>query len=482
MVFSSLYFIFIFLPAVTVLYFLAKKIWPEKIIIRNIILCLSSFFFYAWGEPVYIILMLVSITCNFLFAKSRSKFVFVTAIIFNLAFLFFFKYLGFAAENIAKLFSSITKQNIQINVPTLELPIGISFYTFQALSYIIDVHRKKTEPQKNIISLALYISLFPQLIAGPVVRYTDIEKELSERKETFSNFIDGLKTFVFGLGCKVIIANNLATVADNILGSPQDVGSAITWLSVLSYSMQIYFDFSGYSRMAIGIGKMFGFNFPENFNDPYCASSISDFWRRWHITLSRWFRDYVYIPLGGNRVGVPRHIMNILVTWLVTGFWHGAGWNFILWGLYYALLLIFEKYVTLKIIEHLSTKKRILCSSIKIVTRIVSLILIMTGWAIFRSENLLELSVLLKKLFVPCTGSFGDTISFVAQHADTCSKFIFLVPAIVMCLPFRKKIFAKSKDSALVYNIELLSAFLIFAVSVCLLIASTYNPFIYFRF
>lgn len=482
MVFSSLYFIFIFLPAVTVLYFLAKKIWPEKIIIRNIILCLSSFFFYAWGEPVYIILMLVSITCNFLFAKSRSKFVFATAIIFNLAFLFFFKYLGFAAENIAKLFSSITKQNIQINVPTLELPIGISFYTFQALSYIIDVHRKKTEPQKNIISLALYISLFPQLIAGPVVRYTDIEKELSERKETFSNFIDGLKTFVFGLGCKVIIANNLATVADNILRSPQDVGSAITWLSVLSYSMQIYFDFSGYSRMAIGIGKMFGFNFPENFNDPYCASSISDFWRRWHITLSRWFRDYVYIPLGGNRVGVPRHIMNILVTWLVTGFWHGAGWNFILWGLYYALLLIFEKYVTLKIIEHLSTKKRILCSSIKIVTRIVSLILIMTGWAIFRSENLLELSVLLKKLFVPCTGSFGDTISFVAQHADTCSKFIFLVPAIVMCLPFRKKIFAKSKDSALVYNIELLYAFLIFAVSVCLLIASTYNPFIYFRF
>lgn len=259
MVFSSLYFIFIFLPAVTALYFIAKKLWPKKIIIRNIILCLSSFFFYAWGEPVYIILMLISITCNFLFAKSRSKFVFVMAIIFNLAFLFFFKYLGFAAENIAKLFSFITKQSIQINVPELELPIGISFYTFQALSYIIDVHERKTEPQKNIISLALYISLFPQLIAGPVVRYTDIEKELSERKESFSNFVEGLKTFAFGLGCKVIVANNLATVADNIFASPQDAGSAIIWLSVLSYSMQIYFDFSGYSRMAIGIGKMFGF-------------------------------------------------------------------------------------------------------------------------------------------------------------------------------------------------------------------------------
>lgn len=478
MVFSSLYFIFIFLPGVTVLYYAAIKLWPQKIIIRNSILCLCSLFFYAWGEPAYILLMLVSIICNFFLAKSSRKSVFVLAIIFNLAFLFFFKYLGFAVENLNRIFS------LQLKVPQLKLPIGISFYTFQALSYIIDVHRKKVEPQKNLISLALYISLFPQLIAGPIVRYSDIEKALAQRNDDFASLIKGLKDFMIGLGCKVILANNLALVADRFLDSPSDSCTAILWLSALCYAFQIYFDFAGYSRMAIGLGKMFGFDFPENFNHPYCASSITDFWRRWHITLSGWFRDYVYIPLGGNKVNIIRHIRNILITWLFTGFWHGASWNFILWGLYYALLLIFEKYTMLKLIKKVESlpaenKSHRLLIPLKVAVRFAALFLIFFGWILFRTVDLSNLGLILQKMFA------SDRIvlsAFVSQNADTCSKLIFLIPAVICSLPIYKKIFVKSDESTTVQNLELVWAFIVFAVSVCLLVASTYNPFIYFRF
>ena len=485
MVFSSLYFIFIFLPAITALYYVAKKICPNKIIIRNIILCMFSLFFYAWGEPLYVLLMLLSIICNFFFAKSRSKAVFIIAIIFNLIFLFFFKYLGFAIENINRIFTT------SIKVPQLKLPIGISFYTFQALSYIIDVHRKKVEPQKNLISLALYISLFPQLIAGPIVRYTEIEREILERNDTFDNFINGLKDFILGLGCKVILANNLAVVADNILDSPELACSGIVWLALISYAFQIYFDFSGYSRMAIGLGKMFGFSFPENFNYPYCADSITDFWRRWHMTLSGWFRDYVYIPLGGNRVSVIKHIRNIIITWLFTGFWHGASWNFVLWGLYYGLLLIFEKYVTFRIVEKLPQEK-IPYKIVKIVIRLAALFLILFGWALFRMENLTQLTTVLKKMFIADVADGLSLIEFISQHADTCSKLVFLIPAVICSLPLYKWIFRKQEISeATEANeqmskvsevLELIWVILIFVISVCLLIASTYNPFIYFRF
>ena len=490
MVFSSLYFIFIFLPGVTALYFAAKKICPNKIIVRNIILCLCSLFFYAWGEPAYILLMLLSILCNFFFAKSRSKSVFILAIIFNLIFLFFFKYLGFLIENLNKILSALSQQNtqtsqtLQLKVPQLKLPIGISFYTFQALSYIIDVHRKKVEPQKSLISLALYISLFPQLIAGPIVRYSDIEKALAQRNDDFDSLIKGLKDFMIGLGCKVILANNLALVADRFLDSPSDSCTAILWLSALCYAFQIYFDFAGYSRMAIGLGKMFGFDFPENFNHPYCASSITDFWRRWHITLSGWFRDYVYIPLGGNKVNILKHIRNILITWLFTGFWHGASWNFILWGLYYAILLIFEKYTVLKVIKRLEllpveNKSRRLLISLKVVIRFAALFLILFGWILFRTVDLSNLGLILQKMFT----SDGIVLSaFVSQNADTCSKLIFLIPAVICSLPIYKKIFVKSDESTIVQNLELVWAFIVFAVSVCLLVASTYNPFIYFRF
>lgn len=469
MVFSSLYFIFVFLPGVTALYFAAKKICPQKIIIRNSLLCLCSLFFYAWGEPAYILLMLVSILCNFFFAKSRRKSVFVLAIVFNLAFLFFFKYLGFAVENLNRLFS------LQLNVPKLELPIGISFYTFQALSYIIDVHRKKVEAQKNLVSLALYICLFPQLIAGPIVRYSDIEKALSQRNDNFDNLIKGLKDFMLGLGCKVILANNLALVADRFLDSPGDSCTAILWLSALCYAFQIYFDFGGYSRMAIGLGKMFGFDFPENFNYPYCASSVTDFWRRWHMTLSGWFRDYVYIPLGGNKVSVLKHIRNILLTWLFTGFWHGASWNFIFWGLYYAILLIFEKYTVLKLVN--KPKKGLLL--LKPVLRIASLFFIYFGWILFRTVDLANLGIILQKMFTPDGISL---LAFVSQNADTCSKLVFLLPALVCSLPIYKKIFSGAETKTAIQNLELAWAFIVFVVSVCLLVASTYNPFIYFRF
>lgn len=476
MIFSSLTFIFVFLPFVCSGYFLLKFCFPKKLSIRNIFLCISSLFFYAWGEPVYIILMLLSIIANYFFAMNRKKVIFILAIIFNLLFLFVFKYSGFFVANI----NYICKTHF--NVPSLALPIGISFYTFQILSYVIDVYRGNVKTQKNIVSLALYISLFPQLIAGPIVRYVDIEKELDNRVENFDKFVDGLKDFFIGLGAKVIIANNLAVAVDGIYGNYSEACSGILWLAAVAYSFQIYFDFSGYSRMAIGIGKMFGFTFPENFNYPYCASSITDFWRRWHITLSVWFRDYVYIPLGGNRCSVVKHIFNIIITWLLTGFWHGASWNFILWGVYYGLLLIIEKYFIMPLLKK-NDEKKVLHCLFKILQRFIVLILLILGWVIFRLENFSQLITVLKQMFV-----FGElfnkqsVVNYIAQHADVCSKLIFIIPAIITSIPIYEKIFGKSEKSKVVYSLELLYAFVIFAICICLLIADTYNPFIYFRF
>lgn len=463
MIFSSMYFIFVFFPVVCILYFALKLIFPTKIFVRNIFLCVASLFFYAWGESIYLLLMLASIIFNYFFAlKLNSKLKFVIAVIFNLSFLVFFKYAGFFVSNVNSIFG------LTINVPKISLPIGISFYTFQALSYVIDVYKKKVEPQKNILSLGLYISLFPQLIAGPIVRYTEIEKELVCRNESFDSFISGLKDFMFGLGAKVIIANNLAVFADAIYKDYNNVGSVFLWLAAFAYMFQIYFDFSGYSRMAIGLGKIFGFTFPENFNYPYCAASITDFWRRWHMTLSGWFKDYVYIPLGGNRCGVIKHIFNILITWLLTGLWHGASWNFVVWGLYYACLLIIEKYFVLKFTKNNSV--------LKIIWQVVTLFLILIGWVIFRLDNFSELFIVLKNMF-----SFSDSSVkvFVLEHADICSKLLFLIPAVVCSLPLKKYL---QKNNALTFSVETIIAFVLFLVSVCMLIASTYNPFIYFRF
>lgn len=471
MVFSSMFFIFIFLPFVSVTYYLLKFIFPNKISIRNLFLCIVSLFFYAWGEPVYIFLMLSSILINYIIARKISKLSFIIAIIFNLSFLLVFKYTGFFITNVNTIFG------LSIKVPQLTLPIGISFYTFQALSYIIDVYRKKIEPQKSFLSLALYISFFPQLIAGPIVRYIDIEKELSSRSESFTNFIEGLKLFMLGFATKVILANNLASVVDGVYGNFSEANCFILWCVAIAYSLQIYFDFSGYSKMAIGLGKMFGFNFPENFNYPYIASSITDFWRRWHITLSVWFRDYVYIPLGGNRVKPIRHIFNILFTWLLTGFWHGASWNFILWGIYYGVLLLLEKYIFFK--NNTLTSKR-MSHPLNICVRILSIFFIIIGWVIFRIENIHDLGNILYTMF-----SFTNQtpiVSYIVQNADICSKLIFIIPGIIFSLPVYKKIFAKNTSSTFVFTLETIFIFILYVISLCLLVASTYNPFIYFRF
>ena len=329
MVFSSLTFLLLFLPITLFFYFIIPK---TKTNLRNIVLLIVSLIFYAWGEPIYILLMMFSIIINYFLGlildkSNKRKLWLIISIFFNIGLLFFFKYTDFFLSNLNNLF------NIEIPLLNLTLPIGISFYTFQILSYVIDVYRKEVQVQKNILKLATYITLFPQLIAGPIVRYITICDELNKRDESIKNFASGLRRFILGLGKKVIIANNVAILADAVFNnSPNGVGSLIIWLGAIAYTIQIYFDFSGYSDMAIGLGKMFGFNFLENFNYPYIAKSITDFWRRWHISLSSFFRDYLYIPLGGNRCSKIKWFRNIFIVWFLTGLWHGASWNYIVWG------------------------------------------------------------------------------------------------------------------------------------------------------
>ena len=368
MVFSSSTFLIVFLPITIALYYIIGQFVTRSTTVKNIILLIASLLFYAWGEPVYIILMLLSIVFNFIAGKdidaakkagntAGAKTAFVIAIIFNLAVLGFFKYFGFLVENINMLL------HLNLQIPQLALPIGISFYTFQIMSYIIDLYRDETEVQNHIIPFALYISLFPQLIAGPIVKYKDIALQLENRKESLHKFSEGMLRFTVGLSKKLLLANTLGAVYTSIQAhGAANTGTLSAWLGIICYTLQIYFDFSGYSDMAIGLGKIFGFHFNENFNYPYIATSVTDFWRRWHISLSTWFKEYVYIPLGGNRKKVPRVILNLMIVWLLTGLWHGAAWNFVIWGVFYGVLLIIEKYLLSnvlkripKIIKHILT-------------------------------------------------------------------------------------------------------------------------------
>ena len=341
MVFSSIVFIFTFLPVTIGAYYLA----PGRM--RNGILLLASLFFYAWGEPVYLFLMLYSILFNYVMgvdiARKREKgrragISLFFGVLVNLLILGFFKYYGFLAENLEALTGQAFPQL------SFSLPIGLSFYTFQSLSYLVDVYRGKAKRQKNILSFGLYISMFPQLVAGPIVQYADIDAQLKSREESVEKFGQGVQYFIWGLGKKVLLANNLGAVHEAVMALPS-LSALSAWVGALSYTFQIYYDFSGYSDMAVGLGKMFGFELKENFAHPYCARSITQFWRRWHISLGSWFREYVYIPLGGNRVGIWRHILNLLLVWSLTGLWHGASWSFVVWGLYYGVLLILEKYL-----------------------------------------------------------------------------------------------------------------------------------------
>ena len=453
MVFSSILFIFFFLPIFLITYFLFFKKF------RNYVLLLFSLIFYAWGEPIYVLLMILSAFVNYIFSilisKNKRKLYLIIAIIINILILGFFKYGNFILENINLIF------NINIKKMNLSLPIGISFFTFQALSYTVDVYRGKVPVQKNYFKLLTYICMFPQLIAGPIVRYEDIMLEMDNREVNFEKFSEGMFRFLTGLYKKVLIANIIGMLWDKI-STMNEISMMTAWLGALAFAIQIYFDFSGYSDMAIGLGKMIGFNYLENFNYPYIATTITDFWRRWHISLSSFFRDYVYIPLGGNKVKIWKHIRNILIVWCLTGLWHGANYNFIIWGLYYGLILIIEKYVFKE-----RQKKWP-----KLLSHIYTLFIILIGWIIFAIESPSSLISYLKTMFFLGNTKFIDSnfIYLVKTYA------LILIFGIIFSIPFN---FKKNK----IFNIITIFIYIIlFILTLALIVSDTYNPFIYFRF
>ncbi|WP_346867039.1 MBOAT family O-acyltransferase [Clostridium sp. UBA1353] len=475
MVFTSVIFIFIFLPGIITAYFL----FPEKY--RNMLLLLASLFFYAWGEPKYILVMISSILINFYFGykvhenfehKKKKKLFLVLGILCNLSMLGFFKYGNFFINNINYIFTTLNIHE-SINIGKIHLPIGISFFTFQGLSYVIDVYRKEAKVQKNIFNLALYISLFPQLIAGPIVRYHDVAKEIESRQITSEKITYGIKRFILGFAKKILIANQLGIIADKIFDISQgSIPTSVAWIGILCYTMQIYYDFSGYSDMAIGLGKIFGFTFLENFNLPYVSKSIKEFWKRWHISLTNWFRDYVYISLGGNRKGKLRMYINLITIFLLSGLWHGASWNFILWGGYHGIFLILERTKFGDIIEELWSPLR----------RIYTMIVVMIGWVIFRLDNLNQAFQYIKSMFI-----FEPSNNMYYSSLYLNSKVIFiLVMAILFSAPileYIKKLIGFKIKSNPVYiaccNFVVLG---LFAICLVTLAATTYNPFIYFRF
>lgn len=471
MVFSSLSFIYLFLPLTALPYFLwNNRTW------RNVVLLSASLLFYSWGEPKHLILMLAATMAAYLggllmfhFQRTNrdrwKRFVCIVTVVLLLGNLFVFKYLNFVSDNLSPF--------LKISVPTITLPIGISFYTFQILSYVIDLYRGKVEVQRNYFYLLLYVSFFPQLIAGPIVRYQTIEEEILHRRETLSDVAAGLRRFIMGLAKKVLIADSVAALADVIYaGNPALYGTAMYWLAALSYTLQIYFDFSGYSDMAIGLGRMFGFHFLENFDHPYVSLSITEFWRRWHISLSTWFRDYVYIPLGGNRVSKPRWILNLFIVWGLTGFWHGAQWNFLLWGLYYAVLLLFEKLFFFKILERLP----------KFFRWLYSMFFVIIGWVMFNLTDFSQMFHALQMMFTPHTTEWASAVC-----ADSSVLYGLLsIPLGLICmLPWgqwlcqRGKRVSESESSTAVSNLICL---ILAAVCIIFIISSHYDYFIYFRF
>ncbi|URN94932.1 MAG: MBOAT family protein [Candidatus Pristimantibacillus lignocellulolyticus] len=467
MVFSSLLFIVFFLPTVLLLYYIS----PPKF--RNWILLISSFIFYAWGEPIYIVLLLVSTTTDFWLGKwigntqrgERSrKTMLIISIAINLAVLFFFKYAGFLIDNL----NNVLGTNIaDLDLP---LPIGISFYTFQSISYIVDVYRRKVEPQQHWVPFATYIALFPQLVAGPIVQYSTIAAQLNHRKFKESEFAEGIQRFIRGLAKKVLLANNIGLLWDHIQSQPMDTMSIwLAWLGIIAFAFQIYFDFSGYSDMAIGLGLMFGFRFNENFNLPYLARSITDFWRRWHISLSSWFRDYVYIPLGGNRQGLWKQLRNIMIVWALTGIWHGASWNFALWGIYFGIILICEKLFLLK---WLTRSPRWLQHS-------YAIILILCGWVLFVFEDMTVMGQYIMSMLGLHEGSIWISDELLFQLRN---YFVLLAILVIVSISPKFKWwnrFTKSTSGLIiVWAIHMLLMF----VSIAYLVDASFNPFLYFRF
>lgn len=466
MVFSSTIFLCVYLPLVLLGYYIC----PKKG--RNLFLLIVSLVFYAWGEPKYVFLMIFSILVNYIFGrlmdkhrenKKRLKLMLVLSVVIDIGLLSVFKYTDFIITNVNAIFGA------NFDLLNIALPIGISFYTFQAMSYTIDVYRNDVRVQKNLIDFGMYITMFPQLIAGPIVRYADVQNQLADRSVTTADFSEGIMRFVVGLGKKVLLANQMGAVWSDIYALGGDVSALMAWTGAIAYTFQIYFDFSGYSDMAIGLGRMFGFKFPENFRYPYQSVSITDFWRRWHITLSTWFKEYLYIPLGGNRRGLARQALNLLIVWSLTGFWHGAGWNFVMWGLYYFVILFIEKLFLLKALDKLP----------KFFRHVYALLLIIIGWVIFASD---DVSVLL-----PYLGSmFGANGAIGGMDVYTLlTKAVLLIICCIASTELPKKLFlsaAGAMNEKAAFTLKSVLMIALLALSMILLIGDSYNPFLYFRF
>ena len=470
MVFSSFVFLCFFLPVVLTLHTVVKN---DSF--RNGLLVIVSVFFYAYGEPVYVVLLLLSVLLNYVAglwtAEHSRRWLLVATVCVNLGLLVVFKYSGFLTESLNLLLPT----SLQLPVPKLRLPIGISFYTFQALSYVVDVYRGDVRPQKSYFRLLLYISFFPQLIAGPIVKYHDVEAQIKRRFVSEEQIKRGIFRFSCGLGKKILIANTMAYVADNVFAIPNaQVGLLSAWVGALSYLMQIYFDFSGYSDMAIGLGHMFGFHFQENFCYPYIAESVQEFWRRWHISLSTWFKEYLYIPLGGNRKGKRRAMQNRFVVFLATGIWHGANWTFFFWGVYHGLLLTGEQ---TGIIPVKKVKSKTLC-------RIYALLAVTIGFVLFRADTLLQARIFIKALF-GLGASGGTGFALTMKLLRPYELFVFLI-ALIGCTAYPRRIwniFAKKRWMPLRQEaISMAMCLMILLLSYMSLASDSYNPFIYFRF
>ena len=494
MLFNSMVFLWVFLPIVIAVNFILSvlkfKDESTRIKAKNIFLLIASFVFYAWGGIYYLLIMIGTIVIDYfggifinknLDNKSKKKTVLILTIVLNLTVLFFFKYFNMVIiiiENVMALGGKgiveamkYMKGTGALGVMEIVLPIGISFFTFQAMSYVIDVYRGEAELQENIFDFALYVSLFPQLIAGPIVQYRDVATQITGRKESVDSFLYGIKRFCYGMGKKVIIANTLAEVADAIWALEIDkIGALVAWLGIFAYTFQIYYDFSGYSDMAIGLGKMLGFSFKENFNYPYTSSSVQEFWRRWHISLSSWFRDYVYIPLGGNRKGVKRTYFNLFIVFLLTGIWHGANFTFISWGLMYAVFLIIERMFLKKVLDK---------NPVKILNNIYTFFVVMIGWILFRSDTLLQAKLFIIQLFTKPSGDY-TILSYLSLKVIIVMIFSILFAGLVQNI--FKNLYEKIKNNTVIVVLDYVFQMTLLVVSIVMVVSGTYNAFIYFQF
>ncbi len=468
MVFSSLIFLFMFLPITLIIYYIC----PRKF--KNLVILIMSLIFYAWGEPIYIFLMIGSIIIDYIGGlmieankedSEKRTAIFITVIVLNLSFLFFFKYYGFLIDNINGIFG------VNLQIRNLPLPLGISFYTFQLISYVADVYMGKVVAQRNIINFGAYITMFPQLVAGPIVQYNDIEDQLNNRSESIDKFGEGVERFIGGMGKKVLIANNIGMIWTSIKGLPIEELSILTaWIGIIAFTLQIYFDFSGYSDMAIGLGKMFGFEFLENFNHPYMSKSISEFWRRWHISLGSWFRDYIYIPLGGNRRGKAVQFRNLIIVWFATGLWHGASWNFVIWGLYFGVFIFLEKLFLGKILNKVPNS----------IAHIYTVVLVIISWVFFDTSKVNDALNYIKLMFGMGKNIFMDNMAKYTLKTN----LILIVIAIICSTPLIKNLIAYIKKKYKLKGVYIIIAMnmLILILSIVYLVSESYNPFLYFRF